>query len=174
MAFILMSTLIIGCKNENKGNQASPTVTEVKDNIFKITIESIIKKDDDYSLYYTDASGPEFKETLWSGVKGSETPQKTTFIIPNENVPVEIRLDFGLKKDQEDIVLKSVQLEYNGKKRDIVGAELGIYFRADDNKCTFDPTTGIIKAIVKNGERQSPSLYPQDKVLKAEIEKVIQ
>lgn len=172
VALVLMTTLIIGCKNEKSADQPQAATSEVIDTNFKITVESIIKKDDDYSLYYTDGSGPDFKEPLWSSVKGSEAPQKITFIIPNENFPSEFRLDFGLKKNQEDIVLKSVQLDYNGKSRNITGPELGIYFRADENKCTFDPKTGIIKAIVKDGQRQSPSLYPQDKVLKAEIEKL--
>ena len=172
LAFIIMSTIFIGCKDGKSADKQDAVTPKVEDNNFKITIESTVKKDDDFSLYYTDGSGPEFKEPLWTGVKGSENEQKTTFVIPNQNFPSELRLDFGMKKNQEDIVLKGVVLEYNGKKREILGAELGTYFRADETKCTFDPLTGIIKAVIKNGERQNPSLYPQDKVLKAEIEKL--
>lgn len=172
LAFILMSSIFIGCKNEKSVDQLDVVNPVVADNIFKVTIESIVKKDDDYSLYYTDGSSPDFKEPLWTGVKGSENAQKTLFSIPDENFPSELRLDFGMKKDQEDIVLKSIVLEYNGKKREIIGAEIGTYFRADDNKCTFDPATGIIKALVKDGVRQNPSLYPQEKVLNQEIDKL--
>lgn len=172
LVFILMSAIFVGCKNEKSLDQLDVVTPEVKDNIFKVTVDAIVKKDDDFSLYYTDGSGPDFKEPIWMGVKGNEASQKVTFVIPDENFPSELRLDFGMKKDQDDVVLKSVLLEYNGKKREIIGAELGTYFRADDNKCTFDPVTGIIKAIVKNGERQNPSLYPQENILKAEIEKL--
>jgi hypothetical protein len=170
-AFILMTSIFIGCKNEKSADQLEVLTPEVVDNTFKVTVDVIVKKDDDFCFFYTDGSGPDFKEPIWMGVKGNETSQKVVYLIPNENFPSEIRLDFGMKKDQEDVVLKSVLLEYKGKKREIIGAELGTYFRADDTKCTFDPTTGIIKAVVKSGVRQSPSLYPQDNILKAEIEK---
>ena len=98
--------------------------------------------------------------------------QHISFSLKKDAVPTQLRLDFGMKKDQEDIVLKSIVLEYNGKKREIIGAEIGTYFRADENKCTFDPATGIIKALVKDGVRQNPSLYPQEKVLNQEINKL--
>jgi len=162
--FILMLATVVGCKDEKSSG--------AEDNNFKITIESVVKKKDDYSLYYTDKTSPDFKEALWTGVEGSDSAQKTTFVIPNQAFPSEIRLDFGMNKDQEDIVLKSVLLECNGKKREFAGPELGTYFRADETKCTFDPATGTIKAVIKDGVRQNPSLYPHDKVLKAEIEKL--
>lgn len=167
-----MLTIFIGCKNEKSADQLEVVTPIVADNIFKVTLNVIVKNDDDFSLYFTDGSGPSFKEPIWMGIKGSKIPQKLTFKIPDENFPSELRLDFGMKKDQKDIILKSVLLEYNGKKREISGAEIGVYFRADNNKCSFDPSTGIIKAVVKNGERQNPSLYPQDAVLKSEIEKL--
>ena len=172
VAFILMSTVFIGCKDEKLADQPKVSDSQVVDNMFKVTVDVVVKKDDDFSLYYTDGSGPEFKEPLWTAVKGNVSQQKVLFVIPNENFPSEIRLDFGMKKEQEDIVLKGVILEYNGKRREILGAELGVYFRADETKCTFDSGTGIIKALIKDGQRQNPSLYPHDKVLKAEIEKL--
>ena len=52
--------------------------------------------------------------------------------------------------------------EYKGKKKEIYGSELGLLFRPDESKCTFDPTTGVIKAIVKDGLKQIPSMYPQE------------
>ncbi len=171
VALILMTIVLVSCKKEKSVDDLNVVTPEVVDSSFKVTLDVIVKKDDDFSLYYTDGSGPDFKEPVWIGVKGSETPQKVIFSVPNENFPSELRLDFGMKKNQEDVILKSVLLEYKDKKREIAGAELGIYFRADENKCTFDPTSGVIKAVLKNGERQNPSLYPQDKVLKEEIEK---
>ena len=171
-ALILVIATFSSCKNEKSVESLDVVTPQVVDESFKLTVDLIIKKDDDLSLYYTDGSGPAFKEPIWTGIKGSASPQKVTYTIPDENFPSEIRLDFGMKKDQEDIVLKSVLLEYKGKKREIIGGELGTYFRADDNKCTFDPASGIIKAIVKNGEKQNPSLYPQEGILKDEIEKL--
>lgn len=169
---ILITITVVGCKNEKSVDDLKVVTPENVDKSFKVTLDVILKKDDDFSLYYKDGSGPEFKEPLWTGVKGNESSQKVTFTIPNEIIPDEIRLDFGMKKDQEDVVLKSVLMEYSGNKREIAGSELGKYFRADETKCSFDPNTGIIKAVVKDGERQNPSLYPQENILKAEIQKI--
>ena len=64
------------------------------------------------------------------------------------------------------------EIEYKGKTRQIAGSELITFFRADENKCSFDPASGVIKAVVKDGVRQFPSLYPQEANLKPEIEKL--
>ena len=48
-----------------------------------------------------------------------------------------------------------------------------MYFRADENTCTFDPITGVVKSNIENGVRQNPSLYPQEPTLKQEIEKLV-
>jgi hypothetical protein len=172
VALILVTTIFTSCKNEKKADQPEVKVPEVVDNNFKVTIDVIVKKDDDFCLYYTDGSGPDFKEPIWSGVKGSETSQKLVYVIPKENFPSQVRLDFGLKENQEAITLKSVTFEYKGSKREIAGAELGIYFRPDESKCTFVASTGLIKALVKGGKRQSPSLYPQEAVLGPELLKL--
>ena len=169
---VLISIIAIGCKKEKSVDELDIVKPEVFDNLFKVTLDVVVKKDDDFSLYFKDGSSPDFKEPIWTGVKGSETAQKVIFTIPDEIFPDELRLDFGMKKDQEDVILKSVLLEYNGEKRTIAGAEMGTYFRADESKCTFDPVTGTIKAVVKDGVRQHPSLYTQENTLKAEISKL--
>jgi len=172
---LLIPALIIvfSCKNEVDIDSLEIVRPQIVDSIFRVKLNVEVKKEDNFSLYFTTDGSTDFKtEPLWVNVKGNENEQQLVFSLEKGMKPSQIRLDFGMKKDQEDIVLKSIILEYSGKKREIIGAELGTYFRADETKCTFDPTTGIIKAVVKNGERQNPSLYPQDNVLKAEIEKL--
>lgn len=171
--FYLFLLLTFSCKNEKDIDSLEIVRPQLTDNVFKVSLKVTVKKDDDFSLYFTTDGTTDFKaDPIWMSVKGSSEEQKITFSLKKEIIPTQLRLDFGMKKDQEDIILKSVVLEYNGKKREIIGAELGTYFRADDNKCTFDPATGIIKALVKDGVRQNPSLYPQEKVLNQEIDKL--
>ena len=107
-ALILLLTTLTSCKNEKSVDNLEVVTPQVVDESFKVTVDVVVKKDDDFCFFYTDGSGPAFKDPIWTGVKGSETPQKVTYTIPDENFPSEIRLDFGMKKDQEDIVLKSV------------------------------------------------------------------
>jgi len=169
---ILLTTLFIGCKDEKAIDSLEVVKTEV-DNSFKVTVNVIVKKDDDFSLFYTEDGTIDFKgEPIWTGVKGSEAVQPIKYTLPQDVYPTELRLDFGLKKDQEDITLKSVVLEYKGKTREISGSELVNFFRADENKCTFEPNTGVIKAVVKDGVRQYPSLYPIESNLGPEIKKL--
>jgi len=173
LAILLVAVIFTGCKNDKSVDSLEVVTPEVVDNSFKVSLNVIVKKDDDFALFYTEDGTTNFTDApIWQGVKGNEGTQEVKYTLPDGVFPTELRLDFGLKKDQEDITLKSVTLEYKGKKKVIVGADLITFFRADDNKCTFDPNTGVIKAIVKDGQKQSPSLYPQEANLKPEIEKL--
>ncbi len=173
LSVLLVTTLFTGCKNDKSVDSLDVVKPEAIDNSFKVTLDVIVKKDDDFSLFYTEDGSIDFKGVpIWLGVKGSDGVQQVVYTLPQDVFPTELRLDFGMKKDQEDIVLRSVNLEYKGKKRTIAGSELGNFFRPDDSKCSFDPGTGIIKAVVQDGVRKYPSLYPHEANLKPEIEKL--
>ena len=173
LSILWVTVFFTGCKNDKSVDSLDVVKPVVVDNSFKVTLNVIVKKDDDFSLFYTEDGSIDFKgEPMWTGVKGSENVQPVTYTLPQDVFPTELRLDFGMKKDQEDIILKSVVLEYKGKTRQIAGPELITFFRADENKCSFDPASGVIKAVVKDGVRQFPSLYPQEANLKPEIEKL--
>lgn len=170
----LLIFILIGCKNEKSAEDIETEKIKETEIFFKVTLTAIVKKDDSLSLFYTEDGSTDFKiDPIWNEIKGNEGVQKVVFNFSQEVFPTELRLDFGLKAEQKDIILKSVTLEYKGNKKEIIGNELGIYFRPDDTKCTFDPMTGVIKALVKDGVRQSPSLYPHQSVLKTEIQKLI-
>ena len=165
--------VFVGCKNEN--TDASNPVSQVEETVkqFKITVSFIASKKDDFCLLYTEDNTVNFGENgVWKSIEGSENEQKVEFELPTDVFPTHLRLDLGIKPDQSDVTLKSVILEYNGNKKEIVGQELGMFFRADENTCTFDPVTGIVKSNIENGVRQNPSLYPQEPTLKQEIEKL--
>ena len=170
----ILAAAVSGCKNEKSVDALDVVKPEVVDNTFKVTIRAVLKKDDDVALFYNEDGSSDFKtEPMWQNIKGDGTEQQVTYTLPEGVFPAQFRIDLGLKKDQEDIVLRGITLEYKGKKREIAGGELGVYFRPDETKCSFDAASGVIKAVVTNGQRQIPSLYPQDP-LKAEIEKLAQ
>jgi hypothetical protein len=164
---------VLSCKNDKvKSNQDAKN--NQTSSVFRVTAKVVIKGDDTFSLFYTEDGSTDFKiDPIWVAVKGSETEQNVVFSLPEDIIPTELRLDFGFKKNPQDITLRSLTLEYGKKKRVIAGVELGHFFRADESKCSFNSQTGVIAAVVKDGVRQYPSLYPQEANLKQEIEKLI-
>jgi hypothetical protein len=171
---LLVSVLFIGCKDEKSLDSLDVVAPEVI-NAFVVTLDVTVKKDDDLSLYYTTDGSIDFSTIapIWKGVKGSNDFQTVVFTLPEDIKPTQLRLDFGMNKEQEDIILKSIKMEYIGKSRTIACPEFVSYFRADDNKCTFDPVTGVIKSLVKDSVKQFPSLYPHESTLGPEIQKIL-
>jgi hypothetical protein len=168
-------TILFSCKNETPIDDlevVSPKVATVNLSNFKVTLNVVVKKDDDFALFYTTDGSTDFKiAPIWHAVKGSSDAQEIKYELPQNILPTQLRMDFGLKQNQEDILLKSVLLEYKDKKREITGAELAVFFRPDVSKCSFDGS--MIKAIVKGGVKESPSLYPQESLLGPELKKLV-
>jgi hypothetical protein len=168
---IVMSVFFLGCKNEEK-TEVINKETDIEK--YTVSLNVIVKEDDDFQIYYTDKTSADFSEesSLWVKVKGSEISQKVVFTIPEGELPTLFRFDFGLNKEQKDIKLESVEIEYFGKKFIVKGKEIAIYFRpVDDTKVDFE--TGIIKPIVKNGMGVEPVLYPQEVPLEKELKKLV-
>jgi len=176
--FLFLSVIVAtGCKKESdnttKEEGVKPATEEVVANTFKFTVNAVVKKDDDFCLLFTEDGSLNFNDkAVWKGVKGSENEQAIEFVLPNEAFPTQLRLDLGMGSDQDDITIKSIKMEYGKNVRELKGAEMGIFFRADASKCTFDPVTGVVKALVKDGKKQNSSLYPNEAVLTAELPKL--
>lgn len=169
---LVVALSVISCKNE--------TTTETKKeeavmptNSFKVTVNVVVKKDDDFCLLYTQDGTINFKDGVWKGVKGSNNEQAVEFFLPEDVYPTQLRLDLGRNKEQEDIEIKSVKFDYLGNLLELVGPQVGVFFRADGSKCTYDYERGIVKAIMKGNERQSPSLYPHELVQAQELPKLM-
>ncbi len=169
LSLILFTALFTSCKDQK---ETTPEANKPAEPIFKVTVNAIVKKDDNFAFFYTEDGSTNFKiEPTWLDLKGSDAPQDIVWNLPADVYPTELRLDFGIKPDQEDVVLKSVTLEYNNKKKVFTGAEIGNVFRADESKCTFDPATGIIHGKMVDGKK-IPSLYPNEKALGEELTKL--
>lgn len=173
IATLLFSVFFISCKKEEKA-QPEPIVEEVK-NIFKTSLNIVVKKDDNLHLYFTEDGSTNFTEenSVWVDVKGSETAQDVTFQLGENRVPTQLRLDFGIAKDQEPIVINSFAMNYLNKEFKIPGNQFLILFDPDLTKTIFDKNTATVTAVVKDGVRQSPSFYPNTKPLGDEINKLV-
>ena len=142
---------------------------------FKLTLDVVVKKDDNLQVYYTQSDTENFTEekSIWVPVKGSEDLQKVVFNFPAGVAPKLLRLDFGLNKQQEDIKFSEANMEYAGKKFTANGGMLGIYFRPLA-PTVFDMKTGMLWAKDANGNRVEPVLYPHEAPLGRELAKLEQ
>ncbi len=172
--FLVLLLVVFGCKDEQKKQNIEADNEEVVLNSFKLTLNAIVKNNDDFCLLYTEDGSLNFEKGIWKEVKGNESEQNIIFILPKDIQPSQLRLDLGKNSEQEDIVIKSLKFEYLGNVREIKGPEVGVFFRADASKCTFDHLTGTIKALTVEGVKQTPSLYPHESVQAAELPKLYQ
>jgi hypothetical protein len=171
LSILLVTVFFIGCKNDKSVDSLDVVKPEVVDNSFKVALKVIVKKDDDFALYFTEDGSTNFFDVkpIWHGVKGSENGQEVVYTLPADVYPTQIRFDLGMKKDQEDITVKGVRMTYQGKTLEFYGPKFWLYFRDDKNQCNADISTGIVTAVIKDGERKVPSICPQQDVLGPEL-----
>jgi hypothetical protein len=169
---LLLAITVISCKNEDKkqSEDGQNQDVAVQTDAFRVVLTLVAKKDDDFCLLYTQDGSISFKDGVWQNIKGSDGDQTVEFSLPENVFPTQLRMDLG--KNQNEILLKSIKFEYKGKTREVTGYESGIFFRADPSTCTYDATSGVIRAIVKDGKPQPISLYPSEAVLAKELPKL--
>jgi hypothetical protein len=173
--FLIATVLLVfvtACKDkENKEGtteQAQPEKA-VKEN-FSVELDVAASKKDDFSLYYTEDNTLNFKGemALWHGVTGNNTREKVLYDLSEELVPTDIRLDFGMNKDQEVVTVYNVKISYYGNEMSFIGSDFFKYFiESKDFKTEIDVPNGALK-IMKNGpEYKTPFFYPRQELIDA-------
>lgn len=167
----LFAILLLGCKNEKSVDDLKVVDSEFVDKSFKVVFEVIAQKEDDFALLYTMDGSINFYSipAIWQHFKGSNDVQEISFIIPELDIPTQLRIDLGLKQDQPNIKIKGFKLIYGDKTFEAKGPDVFKYFRADENQCKVDIATGEVVANVKDGKRLTPSLYPIEIELSKQI-----
>ncbi|MEQ3691019.1 MAG: hypothetical protein ABNG98_05835 [Flavobacterium sp.] len=172
LLIILFSSILIGCKDEKSVDNLEVVKHEVADDLFRVTLKVIVKKQDDFALFYTEDGSVNFFDVkpIWQGVKSSDVEQDVTFVLPQDVFPSQLRFDLGLKEDQEDITIIGIKITHKGSVFEAYGADFFTYFRADENQCKVDQVTGIVTANYENGKRKVPSIYPHQAILGKKLE----
>ena len=171
---LFSAILILSCKNDKTENSKENATNVNTANSFKVTLNVTVKKEDDFSLFHTEDGTTNFQgNPIWVKVKGSDMPQDVVFELPDDVIPTQLRLDFGMAKDQDAIKIHSFKMSYYGKTFEIPGEKFYIYFDPDLSKTIFDKTTGTVNAVVKDGVRMFPSFYPNTAPLGEEIQKIV-
>ncbi len=168
-ASLFLSLAFVSCKNDAKVEEA-PKTEEVKKNTFDVTVDLVIKKDDDLILYYKDGTNQWIVEekAVWNTVKGSNNPQTVVFSLPEDVIPNDFRLDIGRNeyKEQKPIEIKKITLSYLNSKFEVSQDQINNFFKPNQF-ITFDPGTktySFIKDEKGNYDpffETLPSFYPQ-------------
>lgn len=162
---------LISCKKEDS---KEPKLEQINENLFKVTFDLTIKENDTLHLYYTEDGSINFNEenSIWESILGKPETQPLTFKLPENTIPTELRIDFGVNLANEEVLINGVKLEYNNKIFEAKGADVFKYFRLDENVTIQNPKTKGLKR--KDPKRRSgASLYPLEIPLKTEIQKLV-
>ena len=151
---LLVTVTLFSCKNEEKKetDQVAIQTAVLDKNIFTVTLTAVVKKDDSFQLFFKndDAAPFEDKKSLFVEFKGSEQPQDIVFRLPEDEIPNFLRLDFGVNKNQSEVVIKNFKIDYLDKKIEIAGKDFSAYFYGND-LVSMNAKEGIVTPLTKNG-----------------------
>ncbi|HMK06648.1 MAG TPA: hypothetical protein VK476_03905 [Flavobacterium sp.] len=162
----LLAVLVIAtsCKNDNKEEKAVPAGKQ----FFSVEEDIVAETMDDFAVYYTETGKNDFIPTqvVWKGVKGGLVKETVSFDLPEQIIPTNIRLDFGVKKERKDVVLERLKLSYYDKTFEIKGSEFLNYFIVNPAVPTeVDAAKGTIKLIKDPKNQEGTYFYPRQELL---------
>ncbi len=172
LLIIMLINLFSSCKDGKSVDELNVIKSEVEDNLYRVSLKVIVKKQDDFALFYTEDGSVNFFgiKPLWVAVNGSETEQDVNFILPEGVYPNQLRFDLGLKENQENIIIKGLKVTYKDQIFETYGSDFFNYFRADENQCKVNQSTGEVISNIENGKRKVPSIYPHQDILGKKLE----
>lgn len=167
----LFTLLLIAtsCKEEKKGeeNKTEEKQEQVNEN-FRVELDVVAAKKDDFTVYYTETGTNEFDATkaVWGGVSGGNLDEKVVFDLSEEIIPTNIRVDFGINPEREDVLLKKLTILFYGKTFEIKGSEFLNYFIINEKVPTeIDEVAGTIKIIKTPQNKEGSYFYPRQELL---------
>lgn len=169
---VFSSLFLTSCKDESK-KEGAETLENKKEN-FSVEFDVTCLKKDDFSVYYTEDNTINFtgEKAVWSGVEGKPESQKIVLDLPEQIIPTNIRFDFGMNKEQDDIILEKFKISYYGKSFEAKGSDFLKYFIQNDSiKTEIDQAKGTIKFLKNPTKHHVPFYYPHQAILD-EVKKI--
>lgn len=162
---LFLSLTLLSCKKEaDKSTENGGAVTEVKQEVFTITLNAVVAKDDSFQIFYkekVDDSVPfEDKNSIYAEVKGSDKAQDIVFKLPENVLAQQIRLDYGINKEQSPIKINSFKVKYFDKEINIDGKDFFKHFIFNESTVKIDPQTSTLTPILANGN-YDPMCYSE-------------
>ncbi len=167
-----MLVIVTGCKDkENKAeNTDNGKVTAAAKQNFSLELEVEASKKDDFALYYTEDNSINFNPemALWHGVSGADKKEKIVYDLSEEKIPTDIRLDFGMNKEQEKVIVYGIKISYYGNEFYFKGSDFFKYFiESKDFKTEIDVQNQSLKIFKNGSEYKTPFFYPRQELIDA-------
>lgn len=156
----LALTVFGACNKKESDTQKASEEPKVKE-FFNIDMDVTADAADDFVIYFSEDSTNVFvdKQTIWKGVKGGNEMNNLVFDFPEDAIPTNIRIDFGIKKEKNAVTLHNLKLNYYDKSLNIKGSDFLNYFIVNPVVTTTpDPAKGTM-TFVHNGESKEGSYY---------------
>jgi hypothetical protein len=160
---VLTFLSLTSCK---KTEESKPETIETKKDCkqnFNVQIQASSSKKDDFALYFTEDNTINFtgENAVWCGIKGGNIEETVNFELTEDRVPTHIRLDFGLKSDQDSVVVKNIKVNYFENNFSFSGSEFFRYFNDDKQFITkVNQAKGTITFYPKGKIYKTPYFYP--------------
>ncbi|WP_179337516.1 hypothetical protein [Winogradskyella ludwigii] len=121
------------CGEEKKEKITGPIIIEDKD-LFSLKLTAIVKEDDSFDVFYVQNENEKFtgKQIITTKVTGSDLEQDIYFKLPEGDYPYNLRLDLGVNKNQIDVTIIDLTMQYSDDKYKIIGKDLYKHFNFQD------------------------------------------
>lgn len=159
--FLVTSILLVACTQTG----SAP--------VFALKLDMVMKKNDSIQVFYTTDGTINFTEgqSFWTRVNGAKHNQTIILPLPNDTIPTQLRIDFGRNRQQDDVVLNKIEIQYQKKAEEIKGRDIYTYFRVDDSYTVLDKDLGLLKR-KQPGQLNGPSLYPNGEMLRQKLAEI--
>ena len=174
--FAITAVLILlsACKNETDKVVSQTENAEEFEPNFIVEIDAKVSTKDDFAVYYTEDQTNNYtgSNAVWTGIDVNDKFQTIKLNLPQEVLPTNIRLDFGINKEQQNISIKEVTMSYQGLSFKIEGHKFFEYFYdSKEFPAVANPSKGTLEIKYEAGTFKTPYFYPTDKLL-MEIQKI--
>ncbi len=156
-----------GDKNDEKVDSSNEPKIELPE-IFFVEMDVQVSQKDDFSVYYTEDGTDKFtgEQATWRGVKGGTDFEKITFQLPEPVLPTHIRLDFGMNKEQGNVVVKNIKLIFKDQTFEIKGSDFFNYFIQNELfKTNVSTEKGTLEILKQEKEFITPYFYPKQELV---------
>ncbi|OYU81330.1 MAG: hypothetical protein CFE23_04340 [Flavobacterium sp. BFFFF1] len=168
---VFLSLALFSCKNDDKKTDESE---KPKVETFDVSVDLIIKQQDELILFYRDGSNQWFDEAhaIWYGVKAKNELQTAKFSLPEESLATDLRLDIGRNefKNQEPVEIKKITISYKGKSFEVNEDTMENYFKPNEFM-VYNPETKLY-SFKKNAKEEYDPYFVATPLLNQELAKI--
>ena len=161
LIIFLITMNIVSCKEGKEGAIIAP---KKENKNFTVEIDYKSSQKNMFIMYFYEDKGEFFTadNAVWLGIQPNEGVQKATLEIPDERLPIDLRINFCFEKLRGPVQFESITLKYLDLSFQIPKAQILEYF-VPNEYIQYDAATGIATPVTVNG-KSDPFFTSKDKL----------